>query len=318
MRHYFTMALLAASFTFFWACGGDAPSSNTGNTPASTADTLAANLNEPPPPSHNCTLAGNMLEGNEVWVKDIDRLVVVTADSSTYDTNLGDSHRIVEVYDTRSCQRIARHVLPVSMSPDFAYFVAQINYNKVSHLVGIRGFNQIYIYDLTAQKLMPALKATFQSTRFSEDAQSGMIKRLEIWEDFLIGFAEDRGSFAFDLSTPAAIKPVMPFGEYAVSETEFASLFLLESDGGGMQAILPRYDPNTEEFAINPLLSKPAELEINIPRSARNNRHLVIREKSAANAPIAIDMSKYSRVELPEDIRSKPTQAILEWMRQQK
>ncbi len=311
--------LLLMISTLFIACGGEV-SSNSGSTTTEESDTTAMTDNSEgdiieAPTSHDCEVEGEILEGNEFWIRDSETLVVIKADSTTYDADFGPSHRILEVYNTQSCNQVFRQVLPVNVSPDFAYFLAQILYNNSSKLVGIRAFGKIYCYDVENQQLLEPLTPKFQAERFAEDAQSGMIQRLEVWEDFLVGYSQDKGAFVLNFKDKANPEAVMPFSEVSLTETDFASLFLLPSSGGGMQAILPKYDPNTGEFAINPLLETPTELETNIPKSARNNRFLVIKTKGDAATSLAVDLQNFTRVDLPADQQNKKTQEILSWMR---
>lgn len=311
--------LLLMTSILFVACGGETGSSS-GTTTTEQSDSTSMTGNDEgdiidTPTSHNCEVAGEILEGNEFWIRDSETLVVIKADSTTHDADYGPSHRILEVYNTQNCSQVFREILPVNVSPDFAYFLAQILYNNSSKLVGIRAFGKIYCYDVENQKLLKPLTPKFQSERFAEDAQSGMIQRLEVWEDFLVGYSQDKGAFVFNFKDKNNPEAVMPFSEVALTETDFASLFLLPSSGGGMQAILPKYDPYTSEFAINPLLDTPTELETNIPKSARNNRFLVIKTKGEASTPLAVDMQNFTRVNLPADQQDKKTQEILSWMR---
>ncbi len=262
---------------------------------------------------HDCEIAGSILEGNQMWVREKEILVCILADSTTHDADLGESHRILEVYNTESCERVSREVLPVNVSPDFPYYIAEINYNKTSRLLGIKGFDKIYTYDLDSHKLMPPLQPTFANERFAEDAQSGMIRRLEVWEDCLVGYAQDEGVFVFDLEDIENPKTILPFSEYKKDEAYY-SLFLLLS-GDKYQAIMPSYNFDSDQFTINPLFTNPVALSTNVPQSALNNRFLVLRESNQDRSALAFDLQARERIELPADIANQNTQAILNWLR---
>lgn len=310
--------LLSLALIALQACGGEAPSGqqsgdNAGDT-TSTSGTPGQYEDNQLPASHNCQPGGEILEGNQFWIRELETLVVVKADSSTLDPDYGPSHRVLEIYDTKDCRRLARQVLPVNVSPDFPYYIAEITYNNTSRMLAIRGFSTIYLYDLANQSLLPVLEPKFLRERYGVDAQSGMIQRLEVWENYLIGYSQDYGSFVFDLSDRQAPKAVLPFGELE-SEEKFYPIFLLAS-GGGYQAILPEYDREADKFAINPAFTAPLQLNLDVQKSARNNRFLVLRQTDAAKTPQAFDLLKRKRVELPADVASQQTQAILAWMRQ--
>ena len=317
MRKIF-LTLFQIGLIFLMGCGGDTPSTGNTDTENSQADStsiLDDSCNPDAYTNRDCPIRGNVLEGNKLVLPEKNLIAYIMADSTTYDNEYGDSHRILVLFNSETCEQADRITLPVNNSPDYPYYLARINYNNASNLLGIRGFDRVYCYDLEAKKLLPALKPKYLSERYGEDAQSGMIQRVEVWEQFLIGYAFDEGTFAFDLRDPSAPKSVLPFSEYALSETSFASLFLFPTTNGGTQCLIPRYDFDKSEFSINPLLSEPAELDTNIPKSARNNRYLVIRMKDENKTPLAFDLEEYKKVNLPEDIAAKNTQAILEWMK---
>lgn len=315
MRQFLSVLMLL-SLTCFCACGGSDNTNSNSNNDTSTPDEMENN--QPAPrASHDCKVAGKVLEGNQFWIKEKEVLVCVVADSSTVDKDLGDSHRIVEVYDTKTCERIFRQALPVNVSADFPYYIAEITYNNVNQVVAIRGFNTIYCYDVEARKLTPAMKPNFKALRLPVDAQTGMIKRLEVWENYLIGFAQDQGTFVFDLSNGAQPKPVLPFAEYRAGENDFASLFLLNSGSGGQQAIVPSYDIEKDQFSVNALLDQPGALNKNVMETAKNNRYLVLRMADAAAPAVAVDMLKRRRVDLPADKATAKTQEIVAWMKAQ-
>lgn len=297
------------------ACGGGSASQTDTTDTATSADT-AGNTPEPAPEPKVCEVQGKLLDGNKLILRDLQLMLCIVADSSTFDTDYGDSHRILEVYDTRDCKRIERKELPVNMSPDFPYYLAEITYNNSSRIAAIRGFTTIYLYDLENRRLLPAISPKYASERFGEDAQSGMIVHLELWEDYLVGYARDNGSFAFDLRDKQKPRAIMPYAEYKTGNEEFNAMFLLESHLGGKQAIAPAFDADSNKFAINPLLTQPQELVTETVRSAKNNRFIVIR-KAADNKALAIDLQQCKPVDLPDEVAVKPVQEVLKWVKAQ-
>ncbi len=307
---------LAIAFFGLTACGSD--TSSTSQEETTDADSTTERSLSPESFENttlNCRPEGEVLQGNQFWARSEQVLVVITADSSTYDEDLNaPSHRILKVYNTTDCSLIDEHTLPVDMSPDFAYYLAEITYNHINKIVAIRGATTIFCYDIENHKLLPKLEPQFRSERYGVDAQSGQIQRLEVWEKFLIGYAQDYGVFAFDFADKNNPKAALPFAEYAMDEVQFAPLFLLPSEQGGVQAIMPEYDRATGEFAINPAFERPINLNTNVQQSARNNRYLVLRRQDNNNA-VAFDLQQHRRVELPADVASQGTQAVLQWMR---
>lgn len=297
----------------------DAPSSSStdsGTAAQTTAERAADTLPTLPAPA--CTPSGEVLEGNSVWLKSADLLAVIKADATTAVEGFGPSHRILELLDGRTCAVKFTTTLPENTSPDFPYYIAPIQYNTISNLVGIQGYYEVIVCDLAAGYKLSQLKPQYMTRREIDDPQSGMIQRLEVWEDYLLGFAQDTGPFAFDLSDRSQPKAVLPIAEWQDPETgTYHPLFLLPTQGG-VQAILPQYDMKAEALMLHPLFDTPQAVSTNIPKSARNNDLLVLRTTDAAQAPLAVNLRTRQLVALPPDVANQKTQTILDWMRKQK
>lgn len=266
-------------------------------------------------PRKDCEIKGKILEGNRKLVKGKNAMVCIVANDSTKDEKLGDSHRVIELYDTRSCNLIKKETLPINVSPDFPYFIADIIYNKNSNLVAIKGHGVVYCYDVNNQKLLEALIPEFKNERIAADAQSGMIKHLEVWENYLIGYAMDIGAFVFDLTDTENAKALLPAAEYDLSLGEgedFSSLFFLRSNKSEStyQAILPNYEGS---FNINPLFDAPKNVNPTLSKNVSDNRFIVL--KNQDGTPYAIDMESQKNVALPSEVKGQSTQEILKWLK---
>ncbi len=306
------------------SCGTEpAPSGGT-EQPANPADSTTQTNTEPTPsePSRpTCKLVGSVLEGNMFWAGSDDRFVVISAEEETKDKDLGESHRILSVYDG-TCKQLFRQVLPVNFSADYPYYLTDITYNKVSKQVGIRGWYNFYLLDLATLKLSAPLMPKFLNERYAEDAQSGSIKRLELWENYIVGFAASKGPFVFDISNPAEPTPMLPAAEFTLVKGEnYNSLFLLKSTNGSdtYQALAPDYDYDKEELSLNVMYDSPKRFSTVINKSFRNNRYLILNEKSddGKGTNHAIDMKTRKAIDLPADIATKKDTDIIAWLKQQ-
>lgn len=297
--------------TFLIACGDEAPRQETTQTAAASLQTeVAAEPAKPP-----CTIEADILPGNERWLREAGVVVCVLADSTTRDADLGDSHRILEVLSTDSCRSIFRQTLPVDRSPDFHYQIADILYNKVTQIVALKSFGQVHCYDLRDNKMLPVLKPAFATRRAAADAQSGMIQRLEVWENYLIGYAQDYGTFIFDLEDRHKSKAVLPVAEFKKDDDTYNSLFLLNSHNGAaeQQAIMPRYDAENDKFILQPVFQSLTPVNADLPKGAKNNRYVILRKEENKIA-VAIDMQNQAEAPLPEDVAAKNTKEILKWL----
>jgi hypothetical protein len=296
---------------------------DTGTSSSTSTDSEASTNVEPEQPTTpsltppDCQIDAEVLDGNRVWIKSKDVLAVVKADESNVNEEMGPSHRVLEILDGRSCEQKFQAKLPENTSPDFPYYIAEIQYNNVSNIIGIQGFYKVMICDLEQNYKLTELKPEFFLEREYGDPQSGMIQRLEVWEDYLLGYTQDLGAFAFDLSDRNAPKAVLPFAEWQDPDnSRYHSMFLLPTEGG-VQAILPFYDAEEDNFMLYPLFDTPQQVSDQVTKSARNNQLLVLRKQDEGKTPIAIDLGARDLVDLPASIASKNTQEILKWMRAQ-
>ncbi|MEM0993354.1 MAG: hypothetical protein AAGI49_09985 [Bacteroidota bacterium] len=266
------------------------------------------------PESHDCQIETEVYEGNQQWFRGQGVLVAITADESTFDESLGAGHRLLLAYDTEDCSEIFREVLPISVSADYPYYLTPIDSIK-GELVGVLGSDRFFIYDVANNRLSKTLNPKFRSNRQYEDAQSGAIIGMETWGRYVIGYVEDGGSFVYNMTIPETPKQETAFAEYKQQDGSFAALFLLKEEGDEVQAVLPEYDLNKRRFSLNPLLEEAAEINQQINKNALNNRYIILRMQDGDRTPIAIDMETNKRVELPADIKTKPTQEILTWVK---
>lgn len=318
------IALLFFLMLSLVACTGDSSSQYPESTDATTADT-SGNSTEtdntaPAVTKPDCAVPGKVLEGNTFWASQENLLVALSADKETEDPNLGESHRILQVFDGNTCEQVYKKVLPVNFSADFPYYLSQITYNNISKLIAIRGFDKFFVFDLSNQKLSGPFLPKFLNERFVDDASSGSITRMEVWENYLVGFAASMGAFVYDMSNPSSPEAVLPVAEYELDKgIRYNSLFLLKSvdEKDVYQALLPMYDTEKQAFKFNPLFDKPLKISLNIPKTFRNNRYIVLKELLGGNEsrPIAIDMVKMKKVELPADVAAKKDTEIIEWMK---
>jgi hypothetical protein len=175
MKSAFPNFLVVFALLSLFACGGN-PADTTDNTnPITDVGANSDTTSSIPVPVEvqkpTCEKIGTMLEGNEFWAQDVNKLVRIVATEETKDPNLGDSHRVLQVYDGMNCQLMNEKILPVDVSADFAYTIADITYNNDSKIIAIQSFKKIYCYDILNDKLFRSVEPKFINERFAEDGK---------------------------------------------------------------------------------------------------------------------------------------------------
>jgi len=236
----------------------------------------------------DCEFSGEVLPENRFLLRDLQRLVVL---ASSEENPAG----VLEVFNSEDCSLVKRVVLPENMAPDFPFYLAEIMYNNQSKIVGIRGFDKFCLYDAEANELsMPFAPQYLNKRMAAADAETGRVLRLEVWEEYLIGFAQGNGAFVYDLKNPLQPIPILPVAEYKQKDESYSSLFLLPSEKKNetYQAIFPRYDEETGTFGIVSLFESPQPL---LPRSlgtSKNSKMVALQENSEGQKKYVVDMAE--------------------------
>jgi hypothetical protein len=266
----------------------------------------------------SCVSSGEVLDGNAIHTQRAGLLVCVAADSTQSAETGVPEHRVLEVYNTKdNCQLVDRIMLPEGPYPEYPYYLAEINYNSARQLVGVKGFDQIFCYDLAARKLMDPLTPAYLSERPLTDAQSGQILHLEVWEEYLIGYAEDMGVFVFDLKQEEGPEPLLPVAEYQSAEAGIQALFLLPSVGNSFQAILPVYDINDQALIVYPLFRNPVLMNAGAASVQAGGQMVILNavrpSESETGEKVIVDLDTRSLLKLPDNLQQATNKKITAW-----
>ncbi len=328
---YFLKVTLLCILSFFFAC--DEVSNTNGNDDSNNNIEVPTDTSTQNPEGYSddgnqikiqdlkdCKISGKAHDKNIFRMDDIAQMMYISADESTHDADLGDSHRVLEIFNTSDCSSLLKETLPINRSADFPYYLASNCYEKNNKIVAIQGYTNFYYYDAENQKLSKPLEPDFLIEKEMVDAQSGMIRGLMVWGHYLLGHSIDNGPFAFDISDKDDPKPVLPIAEYKIKNTsEYRYLFMLDGGNGRFQAFIPvtDIDAGGNLFELQKIFPQPLKVQTSLPKSARNNRFIVLKDNTNPNLEkkVAIDMFAQNNVPLPNDIATKKTSEVLDWLK---
>ncbi len=328
MKLILKIAFLSLLLLFFTCDEVSTTNSSKGSSTDSPTDTTAHNLEDYNEDGNkieskdlkDCETSGKVLEKNTFRMDDIAQMICISADESTQDPELGQSHRVFEVFNTMDCSNLLKLTLPVNRSADFPYYLVSGCYEKINKIVGIQGYFNFYFYDAETQKLSKSLEPEFLTEREMVDAQSGKVDALAVWEKYILGYAIDAGAFSFDITDKTSPKHVLPIAEFNVpNSSTYHSLFMLGSENESFQAVIPKVDPDDGSFKIQTLFPQALKVGTSISKSAQNNRYIVLKDLSdpSQEKRIAIDMLSQKNIPLPDDIAIQKTSEILGWLKSQ-
>lgn len=330
-RAYSLLVIAVLVFSFSCEETSTSSSSTTTTTPDTTTDVVVDtssttdNTSSTPntgtiiPDQKDCEVADKHFEKNIFKAKDAAQMICIVANQSTHDVDLGDSHRILEVLDTKDCSTLLEKTLPVNRSADFPYYIVPATYESINQIIAIQGFSSTFYYDVKNKSVVGPIIPQFYSDREAVDAQSGMVKGLTVWDKYLMGRSVDFGNFAFDLSDVKNPKPILPVAEYLIPNTaEYNSLFLLATGNGGYQAVIPTTDIDAggNMFELGTIFPQSLMVDPNVAKNVRDNRFIILNDKTNSSAPrkVAVDMFSKKWIDIPENLEGKKTKDVLDWL----
>jgi hypothetical protein len=209
--------------------------------------------------------------------------------------------------------------LPALGSPDFPYYLPQVRYHHVVGKLAVRGTDRYFLVDLPTRTLQGPFFPAPPAGWAPEDAADGRLCRLEVWEQYLVGWMAGAGTFVADLATGKIPTYVSPIATYQTTRNAPpTTLFLLPSalDTGLYHAVLTGFDPETGSPTLSVLFDQARSLVPNLPAGARNNRFLLLRTGAGhGQVPVAVDMASGQAVNIPDSLANLPTQALLRWLK---
>jgi len=240
-----------------------------------------------------CDVKGELLEGTSIWLPQSDRLFHLVADSSTFDMDFGQSHRILLVQEGQGCKTLLMETLPVNFSPDYPYLLDTLSNGKDLNLVCAQGFEFIYCYDLNQDKLLPRMQPVYDEQIEALDAQSGSPMGLRLHERYLIGYGADMGGYVIDLNNDQDPKPLLPIYYYVADNGIPRSLFQLQGIDGHYELCVPIVDEKSMQFSVVPM-GKPSDQPYKVVSKGNKGDKLLV---STNDQSITIDMNLVSSSE---------------------
>lgn len=330
--------LFFALFSFVWISCGDSSSagidvsSTTGRStdsskPAASVDGSAANTEvKTTAPAqvvrdkHDCVLMGKAMEDNQYWLAEKELLLAIVADTAKrYDKDYPESHRSFQIYDTKICDLIGNHVMPVNKEPDYPYYLFPNTYESLNNVICAQGGDFVYCFDVKRKEMMLPMIPQYINKRKVLDANSGVPQGLTIWDSYLFGYAADFGAYAFDIANKKQVENIMPTAEFLrLDAGTMNQLFMKEMSPGKFQAVLSSFDADRGEdaFQVKPLFKNPLPINSRLSANAKNNNLLVFKYRDGSNA-IGVDMEKGMLIDIPASEATKSVQDILKWIKKQ-
>lgn len=210
---------------------------------------------ESPTANYPCLQSDSLITEHYFHSQQSRRVLRILSDEST------GAFQKLEVLNDSDCEVLDAQLLPNTQDGPANYRLAELEYNSLLHFVGISGYKEVFYYQLDSLYLGGPLSPSFGHPVYMEDAQSGQILRLEVWEDFLIGYAEGCGAFVYDLRSLRDARSLLPFQEWEMASGTYHSLFLLPTDNNLYQPIMPVLDAQSGLINLELFFPKPVRID---------------------------------------------------------
>ncbi len=298
--------------SLFFSCGSETSTTNNDTDGDLMVETDTASRNITTAFNEDCKPKAKVLEGNSLLIRESGAAVFIGADSTTFDEGMGESHRLLIVMDMERCKEKDREILPVNVSPDFPYRLADISYHRMRDVIAVKGLKTVLCYDMKKQQVFGPVFPAFKNERELADAQSGNIERLEIWEDYIIGYATDLGAFVFVIEEDNSLTPFLPAVEFPGRGLSYSSLFLIPTADGRMQAIIPSMeDQPPYGFSIEALFEQALELE---GEAQAIPPRFGLLGRMPAGEQVVVDVWEKKQIALPDNIKKATVEEVRKWL----
>ncbi len=299
----------ALMLVFLFSCeagDGDADTEATPPAPDTTAITAAPQTYASRATLQTCEPEGEILPGNS-----FDKFPPYLLTIAAHADETTPAHRYVDLYDRQTCERIAHHLLPQDGSDDYPYYLANLQYIRFTRVAGIRGDRTVVGFDIDRREALPPVTPDFGKLDRVIGPDFGRIVHLEALEQFLIGYAQEAGSFIYrieegklDQLQPLATGPVR--GEEAPRR-----LFVLDHRQDGTSYLcVPTYD--MEEGSFRPDMIFPAAVNLRAGASRQLNKNFA-RVQLADGTLYLVDLRNGRLLDTPAGMQSANDQALRDY-----
>ncbi len=230
---------------------------------------------------------------------------------AAYPDEVTTAHRFVDLYDRQTCRRIAHELLPVDGSDDYPYYLANLQYIRFTRVAGIRGDRTVIGFDIDKRAALPPVTPDFGKLGRATGPDFGRIVHLEALEQFLIGYAQEAGSFIYriengklDQLQPLATGP-------ALGEEAPLRLFILDHRQDGTSYLcVPTYDMNEGSFRPDMLFPSAVNLR---PGAAKQLGKNFAKVQLSDGTLYLIDLRNGRLLDTPAGMQSADDKSLLDY-----
>ena len=244
----------------------------------------------------DCKIFGKKEKGSDRWLAEKEMYFAMTNDIFLDEMPKFTSYNVFQVYNTLNCNLIYNGKLPEVADLVSPYKLQTDIYEPINQLVCSQSPEKVYCYHVGRKEIIIPLSPPLAKSKVGT-YDPNLSRDLTTWGNYLFGWTEKIGAYAFDMTNPQNPSTVRYSGTYSTREnTNY--LFVLKTNDG-IQLLVSEIKDNV--LTMHPLLDKPKNLNRKVYRDKSGGRYAFLKS-IAGNEFVAVDLAQRKTINLPKEV----------------
>jgi len=289
---------LLAFFVFLTGCAessnyGD-PTDHTINVEKPTKIDVKSNVRD----TFDCKIFGKKDSGSDHWLASEEMYFAMTNDIFQKEQVQSSSYNVFQVYNTINCNLIYNGKLPMVDGLDKPYKLQADIYESVNQLVCTQSPENVFCYHVGRKEIIVPLSPPISISK-SGTYDPRLQRDLTVWENYLFGWTDQIGVYAFDMTNLHNPSRVMQSGTYSTKMNTI--YFFVMNDLEGIQLLVSEVIDG--ELRMNPIFSSAKNLSRKVYRDRSGGRYAFLKSNVGLEF-VAVDLANREIIKLPQKVQS--------------
>lgn len=293
IRFFFLLSLTIS------ACKSDPVSSTTSSAEqASTDKSITAVSTKAVRDTFDCETYGRRDKATAKWFPEQEYYFQMANDIFTQDSKKQSGYNVFQVYNTLTCELMYNGKLPMVEGVELPYRLQTDIYNPITQLVCTQDPEMTHCYNIgSEQHLVPLFAPMSARHRGTLDPTQG--RDLESWDNFLFGWTEKIGIYAFDLHNFKNPITITKSATHSVNrETEYVFLVNWKS---GKQVLIAGVKDG--EIYLHPIFDEPQNLSRRVLQNKSGGQYSIFTNLDSKQF-VVVDIKGKKLEALPSNVKT--------------
>jgi len=241
----------------------------------------------------DCKVFGKRDKTSDSWIAEKELYFTMTNDIFQDEQPKFTSYNVFQVYNTLNCNLIYNGKLPLVEELVRPYQLQVDIYEPINQLVCTQSPENIHCFHLGRKEILIPLSPPVARSK-SGTYDPNLKRDLTTWGNYLFGWTEKIGAYAFDMTNLRNPSAVITSGTFS-TQNNTNYLFVLNSQDG-LQLLVS--EVVNGKLTMHPMLSKPLNLNRRVYRDRSGGRYAFLKSNVGTDF-VAIDMLTRKIIDLP-------------------